>query len=281
MMVLMAKIRHPMWQSAAVESVCAVLASTDPPGLSGSEITTLLSVSGVPDVDPNASNKRKRLWAALMTQQQRNQAANCIIRFITEAMAPGRYVQDRARFEALKDAINEPLALLGLRVNEAGKLARGARASNLDEVARLAGRLQGELRRRGVHPQVIKYCEEEILRQSVFHAVFEATKGLAERLREMSGSTLDGADLVDHCFSTRRPPPLVRINGFTTESEISEHKGFANLLKGVFGTFRNPPAHTPRATAGWRIPEPDALDLFSTLSFMHRRLDAANVTRLP
>ncbi|WP_406983591.1 TIGR02391 family protein, partial [Nocardiopsis protaetiae] len=155
-------------------------------------------MSGVPDVDPNASNKRKRLWAALMTQQQRNQAANCIIRFITEAMAPGRYVQDRARFEALKDAINEPLALLGLRVNEAGKLARGARAANLDEVARLAGRLQSELRRRGVHPQVIRYCEEEILRQSVFHAVFEATKGLAERLREMSGSTLDGADLVDH-----------------------------------------------------------------------------------
>ncbi|MFL1377326.1 TIGR02391 family protein, partial [Nocardiopsis protaetiae] len=129
--------------------------------------------------------------------------------------------------------------------------------------------------------QVIRYCEEEILRQSVFHAVFEATKGLAERLREMSGSTLDGADLVDHCFSTRRQPPLVRINGFATESEISEHKGFANLLKGVFGTFRNPPAHTPRATAGWRIPEPDALDLFSTLSFMHRRLDTATVTHLP
>ncbi|WP_150245673.1 TIGR02391 family protein [Nocardiopsis quinghaiensis] len=128
---------------------------------------------------------------------------------------------------------------------------------------------------------MIGYCEEEILRRSVFHAVVEATKGLAERLREMSGSALGGADLVDFCFSTRRQPPLVRVNGFATESEISEHKGFANLLKGVFGTFRNPPAHTPRATAGWRIPEPEALDLFSTLSFMHRRLDAATVTRLP
>nr|WP_263363309.1 hypothetical protein [Nocardiopsis listeri] len=173
----MASIRHPMWQNSAVESVCAVLAGTDHPGLSGSEITTLLSVSRVSDVDPSTS-KRKRLWAALMTQQQRDQAANCIIKFITEAMAPGRYVQNRARFEALKDALNEPLALMGLRVNEVGKPARGARAANFDEVARLAGRLQSELRRRGVHPQVIKYCEEEILRQKE-----TASPGPHQRLR--------------------------------------------------------------------------------------------------
>jgi len=49
------------------------------------------------------------------------------------------------------------------------------------------------------------------------------------------------------------------------------------LLKGVFGTFRNPPAHTPRAAASWTITEPDALDLFSTLSLIHRRLDRAVV----
>jgi uncharacterized protein (TIGR02391 family) len=73
----------------------------------------------------------------------------------------------------------------------------------------------------------------------------------------------------------------VRINSFRTETDRSEHSGFANLLRGVFGTFRNPPAHTPRATAGWSIPEPDALDLFSMLSFMHRRLDNASVTPRP
>ncbi|MFG2004806.1 TIGR02391 family protein [Spirillospora sp. NPDC048911] len=276
----MATTLHPMWPPASVEAVCKVLASTEWPGLTGKEIGELLTMLGIPDVSPTA-NKRDRLVAALITKQQANQAGNCIIRFITEAMAPGRYLQDPSRFEALRDGLSEALALMGLRVNDEGLLARAKAARTLDDLARLAGRLQTELKRRGVHTEIMKYCEEEVLRKSLFHAVFEATKGLAERIRQMAHSTLDGADLVDHCFSTRNPPPVIRINSFATETEISEHKGFANLLKGVFGTFRNPPAHTPRATAGWAISEPDALDLFSTLSFMHRRLDNATVTLSP
>jgi uncharacterized protein (TIGR02391 family) len=75
--------------------------------------------------------------------------------------------------------------------------------------------------------------------------------------------------------------PVVRINVYGTESEISEHRGFANLLRGIFGTFRNPPVHTPRAMAGWALTEPDALDLCSMLSLVHRRLDAATVRTAP
>ncbi|MCW8106921.1 TIGR02391 family protein, partial [Alteromonas ponticola] len=50
-------------------------------------------------------------------------------------------------------------------------------------------------------------------------------------------------------------------------------KGFANFLKGVFGTFRNTTAHAPRVT--WVIEEQDALDILSTVSLIHRRLDGA------
>ncbi|MGX4744630.1 TIGR02391 family protein [Providencia rettgeri] len=32
------------------------------------------------------------------------------------------------------------------------------------------------------------------------------------------------------------------------ENEQSEQKGFANLLKRVFGTFRNTTAHVPKVT---------------------------------
>ncbi|WP_322769299.1 TIGR02391 family protein [Frankia sp. Cr1] len=270
--------RYPMWPPAVVEGICDVLGRTDRPGLTGREIDRLLGMLGIADVQPGAS-KRDRLWAALMSKQQANQASNCIIRFITEAMAPGRYLEDPARFEALRDGLAEPLALVGCRVSDTGRVAPARRATTLDEVAALAGRLRTELTRRGVHPEVTRYCEEEILRKSLFHAVFEATKGLAERLRQLGGSQLDGADLVDYCFAVNTGS--LRINGFRTETEISEHKGFANLLKGVFGTFRNPPAHTPRAAAGWTITEPDALDLFSTLSLLHRRLDSATRVSRP
>jgi uncharacterized protein (TIGR02391 family) len=44
-------------------------------------------------------------------------------------------------------------------------------------------------------------------------------------------------------------------------------------LKGLFGTFRNPTAHSLKAT--WPLSEQDALDLFSLCSYVHRRLDRA------
>ena len=46
-----------------------------------------------------------------------------------------------------------------------------------------------------------------------------------------------------------------------------------NLLRGMFGTFRNVTALAPKVT--WPIPRQDALDLLSLVSYMHRRIDTA------
>ncbi|HHQ4926482.1 TPA: TIGR02391 family protein, partial [Aeromonas veronii] len=67
--------------------------------------------------------------------------------------------------------------------------------------------------------------------------------------------------------------PHLALSALQTESEQSEQKGFANLLKGIFGTFRNTTAHSPKIT--WVIEELDALDILSTISLIHRRLDGA------
>jgi uncharacterized protein (TIGR02391 family) len=91
----------------------------------------------------------------------------------------------------------------------------------------------------------------------------------------MTGSELDGAELVDACFN--RSDPVIRINAHTSKSGTSEHSEVANLLRGVFGTFRNPVAHAARTE--WKLTEADALDLFSMLSYAHRRLDQAVVTK--
>jgi uncharacterized protein (TIGR02391 family) len=270
----MAKIHYPMWPPGVVETVCKVLAATSWPGLSGAEIDRLLYMRGFENVAAGAT-KWRRLEAAMQTRQQRDRASNCLIQFITDAMEPSRYVDDPNRFSALRDSLTEALALVGLKITERGKVGVAKRATTLDEVSKLVGRLHTELTRRGVHDEVVRYCNEELIRKSLFHAVFEATKGLAARLRMLSGSTLDGSDLVNHCFGAKSADPLVRINPYITESDRSEHSGFANLLRGVFGTFRNPPAHSARATADWTITEADTLDLFSLLSFVHRRLDKA------
>lgn len=265
-----------MWPPGVVEAVCKVLAATDWPGLSGTELGRLLAMRGFEDVAPGAT-KWQRLEAAMQTRQQKDRASNCLIRFITDAMEPSRYVSDPGRFSALRDSLTEALALEGLTITDRGQVGKAAQAATLDEVARLAGRLHTELTRRGVHKQVLTYCNEELIRKSLFHAVFEAVKGLGARLRTLSGSGLDGSDLIDYCFAGRSAQPVIRINPYASATDRSEHSGFANLVRGIFGTFRNPPAHAARAAAEWTITEADALDLFSMLSFIHRRLDQATV----
>jgi uncharacterized protein (TIGR02391 family) len=65
--------------------------------------------------------------------------------------------------------------------------------------------------------------------------------------------------------------PILSINSLRTETEISEQKGFSNLLVGLFGAIRNPTAHAPKIT--WPMSELDALDILSLVSFVHRKLD--------
>lgn len=264
----------PPWPEAVLEQLCAVLAATEWPGLTGSEIGRLLLVTKMEDPTPDAT-KRHRLFNAMAVRQNDDRTSRRLVTFVVQALSPARYIGDPERFLALQERTNEVLSMVGLRVNDEGQMARTQTAKTLDEVAAVAGRLRASMRRRDTHEQVLAYCETEILRRSIFHAVFEATKGLASRIRTMTGSELDGAQLVDACFGGS--DPVVRINTLVSKSDTSEQGGFANLLRGVFGTFRNPTAHAPRIE--WEIAEADALDLFSLLSYAHRRLDRAAVAR--
>lgn len=91
-------------------------------------------------------------------------------------------------------------------------------------------------------------------------------------IREKTGLESDGAKLVDEAFGG--PQPHIKINSFQSESEKSEQKGFMNLAKGLFGTFRNPTAHA--AKIEWEIDENDAIDLFTLASYILRRIENSN-----
>ena len=64
-------------------------------------------------------------------------------------------------------------------------------------------------------------------------------KSVADKIRSRTGLTDDGATLVDRVLGGN--PPLLAINSYVSASELSEHRGFANLVRGTFGMFRNPP----------------------------------------
>jgi uncharacterized protein (TIGR02391 family) len=127
------------------------------------------------------------------------------------------------------------------------------------------------LQARGVHADVLRFCRAELLQDNYFHAVLEASKGVAEKIRIRSGLTTNGAGLVDQALAGA--DPILRLNALSTDSEKSEQSGFVNLLKGLFGVFRNPTSHAPKAT--WSVGEADALDLLTPASYSHRRIDAA------
>ena len=136
------------------------------------------------------------------------------------------------------------------------------------------GPSKSKFQSRRIHPEVLKYCRTELMQQNYFHAVFEATKGLAQRIRDMSGVQADGPALVDRVFLVEQP--LLAFNTLRTETEKSEHKGFAALLKGCFAAVRNPLAHEPKIL--WEG-EDDAADYLSLISLLHRKLDDCVSTR--
>jgi len=260
-----------------IEAICSVLGDTHS-GLTGSEIARLLSNCQIPDVQPDAT-KRFRLAAALLARQKRDGAGNCVVAFIHGAMSPVRFTSNPSHFEALRRELNGVLGFAGLTLGEDGRLRRSSATKTLTEAALRANRLKTEMLRRGVHAQVLAYCRDELLADDCFDAVFEAVKGLGDRVRSLSGMHGDGAPLVQAVFSLGRTGlPMSAFNSLRSDSERSEQTGFVNLMTGVFGAFRNPAAHEPKMK--WYVSEPDALDLLTTLSLIHRRLDRAVATAI-
>ena len=99
--------------------------------------------------------------------------------------------------------------------------------------------------------------------------MFEAAKGLAERVREITGLTTDGSALFQKAFA--KNDPYIFFNSLISESEINEFVGLKELLESIFHLVRNPAAHTPKVN--WRIDEIKALDILTVISFAHKYLD--------
>lgn len=160
-------------------------------------------------------------------------------------------------------------------INNNGKVATAKKAESLDEALERADRIKHELERRKVHAQVLAYCTKELMEDNAYHAVFEAVKGIGARMRTLSGLGSDGADLATAMFSIGKDSnPMFSINSLKNDSLKSEQKGFMNLLVGIFGMFRNPIAHAPRTE--WAMSDTDALDMLTTVSLVHRKLDTAS-----
>lgn len=248
--------------------VCRALADT----CTGAQIPNLVAPLRVAAGD-DGETKWKRLFNAVVAAQNKQQDGRPLVRLVTEVMSPVRFASPAA-FDAHRATVNERLLLSGLHVRQDGKVGRVPAAGTLSEARRRADDLRDELERRQVHPDVLRFCRVELVQENYFHAVLEAAKSIAAKLRALTGLSADGASLVDAACGLSGQP-LVAFNALATEWDRSEHTGLATLMKGMFGAFRNPTAHAPRIL--WATSRAEALDMLTLASMLHRRLDAATV----
>jgi uncharacterized protein (TIGR02391 family) len=253
----------PSFPEGLVEGLARVLGECG----SGSDITRVLAACRLED-NSKQSTKWRRLYWVFMQSQQDHGVANHMLAFIQSFLTPARYVGHTEQFEEQRQKLNVHLAFAGLEYGADGQFHRCDRVRTLDEADARVRTLRAKFQGRRIHPEVFKYCRAELLQDNYFHAVFEAVKGLAQRIRELSGVQFDGAALVDAVFSVNQP--VLAFNTLTTETEKSEHRGFATLLKGCFAAVRNPLAHEPKIL--WEG-EDDAADYLTLISLLHRKLD--------
>ena len=276
----------PALADSVLRAVCDVLGHTSE-GLSNSEINKLLTQCAIEDPTPSVEatpgywhkgpSKRDRLFAALQQRQQRDGCGNTVCAFVMAALHPASYLENERLFEERRSAVNDALGFAGLSVDARGELRQAQKSETLSEGRRRAKSLRVILQARSMHGEVMKACRPELLDENYFHAVLEAAKSIAERLRSMTGLVTDGRELVDAALGgIKKGAPMVALNALQS-SEQSEHTGIRELMNGVFSAFRNPTAHEPKIA--WVMSEHDALDALSTISLIHRKLDGAVVLR--
>ena len=252
-----------MFDEGSIESLATVLGDCG----TGAEINRFLDTCNIVDGSGESTKWRRLNWIFLDIQRS-DRCANRILDFVQRFLAPTRFVGRNDEFQRNRIKLNEVLAFSGFEFGSDGRFRKTQPVTTLTEAERRANAIQAKFQGRRIHAEVLKYCRSELMQDNYFHAVFEASKGLAQRIRDKSGVDGDGASLVDRVFSVNCP--ILAFNALQTETEQSEHKGFAALLKGCFASARNPLAHEPKIM--W-TGEDDAVDYFTLISLLHRKLD--------
>jgi len=147
-------------------------------------------------------------------------------------------------------------------------------AEQLDDAsqARAEG-LFNQLKVRNIHPELLKFCDADFLRNHYQDAVSGAAEYICERLRNMTGLSLDGMALINECFS--ETDPVVTVNELNTEAECDEQEGIMLLFKGALLAISN--IADDESGSVWK--EEDVADYFTLLSMLIRKLKTAQVIK--
>ena len=220
-----------------LHTICKNLATLT----SGSKLSMMFTELGLPCGSKSSDGKWKRIYDAIITDQDSTHPNATLIKIIEWIMAPSQYLDKQEDYIEEKDKLNKSLSFIGLEVLPNGKVHSRSVVTTLEEANQTVSRLKRDLQKFNIHPQILKLCRPEIISENLFHLIFEASKCLMEKLRTLSESSLDGNQLVNQCFSGKEP--LIMMNKLQTADERSEHWGLQALLNAIVYLYRNPKAH--------------------------------------
>lgn len=270
----MAHKENPLTPSI-MENIAKVIGDTNN-GYTGSEIMYNLSLNNIPD--PSSPNEKLTKWVriynAFVNYQNIHHCSNDILKFIKEYFAPNRFVNKLGLFNEQREEVNLQLRFCGYEITEEGYIIKIQSATTISEAQSRADSFKQKLHNQNAHHSVIYYAKSELMVNDYFHSVLESIKGLYQRIRDLSGSSLDGAKLIQAAFYN---DPAIIINNYVTQSDKDEHRGFSDILQGLNSLVRNPQSHTARIDASFS--EQDAIEIFALISYCHRKLDNCNVIK--
>lgn len=238
-------------------------------GCTGSELTTLLNDCGIRD-NSGESTKWRRIFAVFTDRQEQDGNSNAFLAFIQKSLAPVRFINmNHDQYDDLLFNVNRVLMFMGLEISKEGKINLVNAATTITEVERRTQNLKRALEKRVIHRDVLACCKVEYLQENYFHAIFEAAKSLSEKVRNLTGIQDDGSGLFNAAFSISNP--RLALNSLQTSSERNQQNGLKEMLHGVTHMVRNVTAHEMKFK--WIVNEQDAIDILTTISFLHKQLD--------
>ena len=182
-------------------------------------------------------SKRDRLRHAVNFQNKRsgNKGVLQLIKALNDPVTYSRNTEEFREFREFCNGLNRILRFYGVEYQDDGEFHNVNPTRTLSEAEHRAGALENKMASRRVHHEVRKYCKAEYMEENYFHAVVEAYKGLAERIRERTGYTSDGLELMKQSFERPSPKqgghPKLAFNTLATVTERNEHDGFLDFLK--------------------------------------------------
>lgn len=234
------------------------------------------------DSDPENTNRKfstkwRRINKAMNDEISTSSIDTPLFQTIEYLLNPINFVDNPDGFDLAVRDLNKYLKFSGYELLESGKIKKAMKATTIKEALSRKKTLLKKLEPFNIHDIPLTYCKEELLTENYFHAVFEASKSVFERIRSMNFSKNDGIKLIDETFNFSNPSVLIENSFLQTQTEKNEYNSLITMCKTIHFTYRNPQAHIPKIFNPTN--ENDALLAFLLISKIHLLLDKCKVIR--